>query len=136
MTGTDARTPASDEARLAVRRVGRTTMVQVSDLMCPDRLILMSAKYWRRWRTEVASGRLTPETDGEQVIIAVQDLSVSRAVQKVFTTVAAYEEFQQAASVGRFDGLQPTMPGQVHGPWTWACGTVEIADGVTRSGVA
>lgn len=52
----DAKTPASSDHCLAVRRVGRTTQVQLCDLTCPERLALMSAKYWCDWKFEVGQG--------------------------------------------------------------------------------
>ncbi|WP_043641083.1 hypothetical protein [Nonomuraea candida] len=115
----------SPDTCLAVRRVGRTTMVQLCDLTCPERLALMSAKYWVDWKDEVAHGLYTPESDGAQVIITIQDRAVSKALQHVYTSALAYEVFKEAARMGRFDGLSPVPANQPHGPWVWAGGVLD-----------
>ncbi|WP_157549183.1 hypothetical protein [Nonomuraea candida] len=111
-------------------------MVQLCDLTCPDRLVLMSAKGWCDWKDEVAQGLFTPLSDGEQVIIEIQDRQVSKAVQRVYTTALAFEVFQNAAHMGRFDGLSPVPAGQPHGPWIWAGGTLDEEQAKALNGAA
>ncbi|GAA2209434.1 hypothetical protein GCM10009850_048920 [Nonomuraea monospora] len=126
-TSSDARTPASSDYCLAVRRVGRTTQVQLCDLTCPERLALMSAKYWCDWKYEVGQGLFKPEQNGDQMTIPIHDRAVCKAVQHVFTSALAYEVFQRAAKDGRFDGLRPVEVGHKYGPWIWAGGVMDEA---------
>ncbi|WP_433518235.1 hypothetical protein ACQP2T_23445 [Nonomuraea sp. CA-143628] len=124
---TEPSTPASLDSTLAVRRVGRTTQVQLCDLTCPERLALMSAKYWCDWKHEVGQGLFKPMREGDQITIEIHDQAVSKAVQHVFTSTLAYEVFQKAAKDGRFDGLNPVAAGNRLGPWIWAGGTMDEA---------
>jgi hypothetical protein len=119
---------AALDSALAVRRVGRTTMVHLCDLVAPDRVILMSAKFWVGWKIEVVEDLFHPQRDGDQVIIEIVDRVVGKAAQRVFTTERAYRAFQKAAKAGRFDGLSPVPSGHKHGPWIWARGIVESAE--------
>jgi hypothetical protein len=126
------RTPHSLDSALAARRVGRTTQVQLCDLICPERLILMSAKCWCGWKYEVGQGLFKPERDGDQITIEIHDQAVSKVVQRLFTSALAYEVFQEAAKDERFDGLSPAPAGHEFGPWLWAGGIVEPTPGKAR----
>jgi hypothetical protein len=103
-------------------------MVHLCDLTTPDRVILMSARFWVDWKTEVAEDMLRPQRDGDQVTIEVVDRVVGNAAQRVFTTELAYRAFQKAVKAGRLDGLSPVPSGHKHGPWIWAGGVVESAE--------
>jgi hypothetical protein len=125
---TESSVTPTPTSRLAVRRVGKTTMVHLCDLMEPERVILMSAQFWVDWKFEVGQDMFHPQRDGGHVTIEVVDRVVGKAAQRVFTTELAYRAFQEATKAGRFDGLSPVPSGRKHGPWIWAGGIVEEAE--------
>ncbi|WP_043628065.1 hypothetical protein [Nonomuraea candida] len=100
---TEPGTFASPDSALAVRRVGRTTMAQLCDLMEPERLVLMSAAYWVAWKDEVIADLFHPTRDRGMLTIDVLDHVMGKATQRLFTTEAAYRTFQKG-STGRGSG--------------------------------
>ncbi|MEV4471208.1 hypothetical protein [Nonomuraea sp. NPDC049504] len=133
---TEPSTPPSLDSALAVRRVGKTTMVHLCDLTAPDRVILMSARCWVDWKAEVMEDLFRPHRDGDQITIEIVDRAVGKAAQRLFTTEVAYRAFQSAAKTGRFDGLAPVPYGQKHGPWIWAGGVLQEAEAKALHGAA
>ncbi|MGN9782800.1 hypothetical protein ACTMTF_15310 [Nonomuraea sp. ZG12] len=126
---------ATLESRLAVRRVGRSTLVQMCDLADSVELVMMSARFWVDFLTKVRVDHLKPKRNGDYVILEVEDDALSKRLQSLIVSAQAYVEFQRAAAGGRFDGLKPAPLGMAHGPWVWAGGTVETAESRELDGV-
>jgi hypothetical protein len=127
---------ATPPNRLAVRRVGKTTLVQMCDLANDEEFVMMSAQFWVPFLDAVRHDRLKPQRDGDLVIIEVKDEPISKRVQTIRTSAKAYAAFQKAARDGRFDGLKPPAMYVPYGPWVWAHGTVESAEVKLLDGVA
>ncbi|WP_345560458.1 hypothetical protein [Nonomuraea rosea] len=122
------------DSALAVRRVGRSTMVQMCDLSDTEDLLTMDARSWLNLLHAIRRDCLHPKRDGDYVYIEVESSAGGTAV--LCTTAEAYVQFQKAAAAERFDGLRPAAVGLGHGPWIWAAGTVEEAKNKALDGVS
>ncbi|MFI6180560.1 hypothetical protein ACIA8R_33835 [Nonomuraea sp. NPDC051191] len=127
---------ATNPNRLAVRRVARSTTIQMCDLIDSEDIATMGAKCWLDLLRDIRNDKLRPKQDGETVIIAIHDAAAGQSPHPVRTTKRAYTEFQKAAVDGRFDGLKPAPFGLGFGPWIWAEGVVEEAMAKALDGVA
>ncbi|MGW0486458.1 hypothetical protein [Nonomuraea sp. NPDC003214] len=127
---------ATNPNRLAVRRVARSTTVQMCDLIDPDDIATMGPRYWLDLLHHIRTDTLRPRLDGENLLIEIHDPAAGQSPHLVCTTKRAYTEFQKAAVDGRFDGLKPAPFGLGFGPWIWAAGVVEEAVAKALDGVA
>jgi hypothetical protein len=121
-------TRLSLESRLAVRRVGRTSLVQMCDLADSIEIVMMGARFWVDFLTKVRINSLKPKEHGDYVILEIEDKTLTERLQNLIVSTQAYEEFQRAALDGRFDGLKPAPVGLPHGPWVWAEGIMASAE--------
>jgi hypothetical protein len=126
---------AASPNRLAVRRVARSTTVQMCDLSDSDDTATMGPKCWLDLLHEIRNDQLRPKSDGDNVVIEIHDAAAGQSRHLVCTTKQAYKEFQKAAADGRFDGLKPAPFGLGFGPWIWAKGVVEEAAARALDGV-
>ncbi|MFI6184324.1 hypothetical protein ACIA8R_52970 [Nonomuraea sp. NPDC051191] len=127
---------ATNPNRLAVRRVARSTTVQMCDLLDPEDIATMGSRYWLDLLHHIRTDTLRPRLDGENLLIEIHDPAAGQSPHLVCTTKRAYTDFQKAAVDGRFDGLKPAPYGLGFGPWIWAAGVVEEAVAKALDGVA
>ncbi|MEV4175665.1 hypothetical protein [Nonomuraea sp. NPDC049709] len=127
---------ATSPNRLAVRRVARSTTVQMCDLIDPEDIATMGPKCWLDLLHDIRNDKLRLQLDGENIIIEIHDAAAGQSPHLVRTTKRAYTEFQKAAVDGRFDGLKPAPFGLGFGPWIWAESVVEEAVAKALDGVA
>ncbi|MEW9554228.1 hypothetical protein [Nonomuraea sp. NPDC050783] len=88
MTARKTKTEAAPDNRLAVRRVGRSTIVEMCDLADPEDSVLMSAKVWVDFKSKVRSGRSHPKRDGDYVIFEIEDDSMARRRTQILSRPA------------------------------------------------
>ncbi|MGW4799256.1 hypothetical protein ACWEPC_43250 [Nonomuraea sp. NPDC004297] len=127
---------ATSPHRLAVRRVARSTTIQMCDLLDSEDIATMGPKCWLDLLHDIRNDKLRPKRTGENVVIEIHDAAAGQGPHLICTTTRAYTEFQKAAANGRFDGLKPAPFGLGFGPWIWAEGVVEEAAAKALDGVA